>query len=555
MLSTGSLAPLLAALLGLEGCGSPDTAPALAGGGSSASQPPATAATGGSGPADGGGSSIGGSPNGGSINGSPTTGGSSSTGGAPPVLPPFSSEDPAPEVDTEYEKVLRLSVRFYGAQRSGNNHNWLLMQYATEPGCFNADGQSVGGLDLTGGWHDAGDHIKPVLTNGYASLLMLKAYQTFPYAFDDLYGPADPMGPNGDVRGIPNGIPDVLDEVKHAADFLQKGYFANTLLIQVGDSYQDHRQSLPCTEQEDLETTAGGEMSDGVRVGRPVATGMNGHVAGLAIGALAAMSRHYQPFDAAAAAGYLAAAQAMYTSMTTARNTPGHTPTAIQPYDAATRESVGMLCGAAELYITTGEPSYFTDATALGEEVAEHYWAANFENPHEFCLASLYDAAQKAGERSTALGKWLNNLNITTTDGLIHDSTWGDWGVLRYATTAAFSAALSSVVDGTNKHQALALSQLDWVMGANPHNRSFICGYGVNPPVHPHHRNAHPGDTTSPALVLYGSLVGGPAPGAVYEDTFSNYEQNEVAIDYNAGLVGLAAFAVHTERVGAISGG
>ena len=99
------------------------------------------------------------------------------------------------------------------------------------------------------------------------------------------------------------------------------------------------------------------------------------------------------------------------------------------------------------------------------------------------------------------------------------------------------------------------MSQLDWMMGSNSSGRSFICGYGSNPPQHPHHRNAHPDGPSSPALALYGGLVGGPAPGAAYDDRFQNYEQNEVAIDYNAGLVGLAAFAVHTERVGAIGGG
>ena len=121
----------------------------------------------------------------GAPDGSSATGGSGANGGngggAPPIAVP--QGDPEPDVDTEYEKVLRLSLRFYGAQRSGNTNNWLLMQYATKPGCFNADGQSIGGIDLTGGWHDAGDHIKPTLTNGYAALLMLKAYEAFPYAF------------------------------------------------------------------------------------------------------------------------------------------------------------------------------------------------------------------------------------------------------------------------------------------------------------------------------------------------------------------------------------
>ena len=42
--------------------------------------------------------------------------------------------------------------------------------------------------------------------------------------------------------------------------------------------------------------------------------------------------------------------------------------------------------------------------------------------------------------------------------------------------------------------------------------------------------------------VLYGALVGGP-PGTndAYEDVRSNFQTNEVAVDYNAGLVGALA--------------
>ena len=130
-----------------------------------------------------------------------------------------------------------------------------------------------------------------------------------------------------------------------------------------------------------------------------------------------------------------------------------------------------MLCGAAELYRTTGELSFYTDATLLAQEVGMHYWAANFENPHEFCLASLYEAAQQAGENSNAMGKWQGNLNVATTGGLVYRSEWLDWGVLRYATTSAFSAALATFADGTNKYEALALSQLDWMMGFNSYGR------------------------------------------------------------------------------------
>ena len=73
--------------------------------------------------------------------------------------------------------------------------------------------QNHGLLDLTGGWHDAGDYNKYVWGDaGAAILFLLRAYERAPAAF-------------GDDLGIPesgNGIPDLLDEVKWELEWLLK---------------------------------------------------------------------------------------------------------------------------------------------------------------------------------------------------------------------------------------------------------------------------------------------------------------------------------------------
>ena len=84
--------------------------------------------------------------------------------------------------------------------------------------------------------------------------------------------------------------------------------------------------------------------------------------------------------------------------------------------------------------------------------------------------------------------------------------------------------------------------------------RSFVVGFGVNPPVSPHHRSSscpslpdtcswaqQGGDGPNPH-VLYGALVGGPSqPDDAYEDKRSDYQMNEVAMDYNAGFQAVLA--------------
>ena len=78
--------------------------------------------------------------------------------------------------------------------------------------------------------------------------------------------------------------------------------------------------------------------------------------------------------------------------------------------------------------------------------------------------------------------------------------------------------------------------------------RSFVVGYGVNPPQRPHHRSSSCPDRPAPCgyddanspepnpQTLYGALVGGPGIDDSYVDDRGDWVKNEVATDYNAGF-------------------
>jgi hypothetical protein len=95
--------------------------------------------------------------------------------------------------------------------------------------------------------------------------------------------------------------------------------------------------------------------------------------------------------------------------------------------------------------------------------------------------------------------------------------------------------------------------------------RSFVVGWGVNPPTHVHHRAAScgtetggpgsnapacgPADFASPGpnpQTHVGALAGGPDFYDVYNDTRSDYVGNEVALDYNAAFTGVLAMLRYT---------
>ncbi|KAK3581334.1 hypothetical protein CHS0354_016177 [Potamilus streckersoni] len=98
------------------------------------------------------------------------------------------------------------------------------------------------------------------------------------------------------------------------------------------------------------------------------------------------------------------------------------------------------------------------------------------------------------------------------------------------------------------QYRCWAMSQFHYALGNNPQNRSYVVGFGNNPPQRPHHRSSSCPMIPAPCgwdeqtntgpnpHVLYGALVGGPDQSDVYVDDRKDYVKNEVACDYNAAF-------------------
>lgn len=89
-------------------------------------------------------------------------------------------------------------------------------------------------VDASGGWHDAGDQLKYLITASNATARMMLAYELQKPKFGDF---VDDLG----RKGRPNGIPDILDEAKWGLEWIHKLHpNADQLFHQVADD-RDHR--------------------------------------------------------------------------------------------------------------------------------------------------------------------------------------------------------------------------------------------------------------------------------------------------------------------------
>ncbi|OCF75093.1 endoglucanase [Kwoniella mangroviensis CBS 8886] len=110
-------------------------------------------------------------------------------------------------------------------------------------------------------------------------------------------------------------------------------------------------------------------------------------------------------------------------------------------------------------------------------------------------------------------------------------------------------APIASSQEKTDEYNAFAQGQLEYMLGNNPMNAVYLVGSHPNSPQNPHSAPASGGSDilhirNSPpteAHVLYGAMVGGPLDNDRFWDWRDDWVQTEIALDYNAMIPTLAA--------------
>lgn len=463
-----------------------------------------------------------------------------------------------------YAEALQKSFLFYEAQRSGNlDEATNRIDWRGDSGLHDgADGIYFGDkttanlqvglkLDLTGGYHDAGDYGKfglPLassLTNlAWGGLEFSKGYAAA--------GQTD----------------ELLGAVKWGTDYLLKCNVLDSsgktifFVAQVGDPDADHTLWQPAESETIL------------RPALAVTAALPGSdVAGGSAAALASASILFrQNGDKVYADQLLKSALALYDLADQNRGKYSDSMPSVQNfynsysgyYDELANgavwlsRAVGASGGDGSSYLAKAINLYTNNVGGLSKG-----WTGNWDDA-SYATAVLL--AQQTGSSAIKqqvegwLNTWVSGGNgVSITAGGLR---WvSQWGSLRYAANTAFLADVyaASVNDPSGAYTGLAQGALDYILGANPRNSSYLVGYGNNFPQQPHSREASGVgwdgfDNGLPnAHINFGALVGGPvrADDMSYTDLRRDYVSNEVALDYNAGLAG--AFARSVELKGGVA--
>ncbi|WMJ71940.1 glycoside hydrolase family 9 protein [Cytophagaceae bacterium ABcell3] len=462
----------------------------------------------------------------------------------------------------DYQKSLWMTTRFYGAQRSGYD-NWTLYNHLPDGvpemyrgTAFIEDAHSDG-TDLVGGWHDCGDHVKFGQTQFFSAYMLLKGYSEFKAGYDDYYSysydgykVSDEWHFEGSGHD-PNCIPDVLDEVKHATDYFLKTIpDPNNFYFQVGvgGCPGDHCRRETATLMQTNDPDNGGQP-------RPAFKNPNdASMASFCGATLALMSRMYRQFDEDYADQCLQHALYAYEYASENPGTVGSEGGGHYPANEDWRDDYVTMC--AELYWATGDEAFRDEAIAMeGEVTFNEGWSFDYSNNGEIAIYNLAllgseDARTRFNNRVTS-----HFIGQRNADGLYNGG--GDWGMLRYNGNAAFMIGLYSVLNDDDSNINYIFNDIDYIMGNNSLNLSFISGFapaggGYSFVQQPHHRNAFLNDENRPGTDntleipeknrQFGALVGGNRDPNQYQDVWNDYVNTEICIDYNAGLVGALGY-------------
>lgn len=433
---------------------------------------------------------------------------------------------------------------------------------------------SSGTIDVTGGWYDAGDHGKYVVNGGFSLWMMQNQYETaLKYGYEDAYADGTMYIPENS-----NGLPDLLDEARWEMDWMF------SMIVDSGEY-----EGMVYHKAHDEKWTALGIApadDDMKRIVKPPTTAATLNFAACA----AQASRLWKGLDDSFSEKCLEAAEKTYAAA------KKH-PDMFAPLD----ESIGggaygdtdvedeFYWAAMELFITTGNEDYYDDTTesqfflnvptSLGggesvDTVGTFDWGntaalGTFSaalNPDSFDkrdVEIINDAFTSAAdhyielESSQGYGVPYGQSSLS-----YNDSDKGYiWGSNSFAADNAIVLAYGYMLSGDEKYLDGAIGGMDYLLGRNAMDYSYVTGYGSHTTENPHHRFwANQVDSSFPKAPC-GVMAGGPnsgmqdpwvqgsgwkkgeiPPQKCYLDNIEAWSVNECTINWNASLAWLTGF-------------
>jgi endoglucanase len=434
-------------------------------------------------------------------------------------------------------------------------------------------------LDVTGGWYDAGDQGKYVVNGGIALWTLLDLYE-----HNQATG-AQAQFADGTLA-IPenrNGVSDLLDQARWELEFFLRMQVPQGARLKVAVGAKrpapnlgfvtidasgmvhhkvadEHWTPLPTRPDQDPLR----------RVLAPPSTGATLNFAAVT----AQCARIWRSIDPPFAKRCLRASERAWVAAV--RNPE------VYPVDSFTGSggygdgdlSDEFYWAAAELLTTTGKHEYYAvlkRSPYLRSPIANEPGWASVSPLGDITLAlhpQVLGTAESERIKSKIVqvaDRFVADVNVTGYAVPMAPPNGYTWGSNSVLLNRAILLALANEFTGEARYRNSVIDAMDYLLGRNPLDRSFITGYGVRPMQNPHHRfwthSLDPNFPPPPPGVLSGGpnniamadavaarMRGKCAPQTCWTDNARAFSVNEVAINWNAPLVWVSAWIAQSEK-------
>ncbi|MBR6256917.1 MAG: glycoside hydrolase family 9 protein [Lachnospiraceae bacterium] len=442
----------------------------------------------------------------------------------------------AADPENDYSSILAMSLDFFDENACGNDVDSLgiswrgkchtydsgasLAKADNYPAQYSSviDPDGDGTVDVSGGYHDAGDHVKFNLTMGFAGNSLALAAYLYPDAFED--------------AGAKEHL---LKIAKRNADYLMKTTFLDdsgevvAVCHVVGNGNTDHNDwDSPENQTYERITYWLTAQYNNTAVCCEMA------------GAIAGTAWLYKDTDAAYSKQCIKYARALLkfgkenqgnhlNGLSTFYDTAGYygSETMYGLDETALAEAWLWLLNEGEKPVY--EPNsgcYIYQGVYYGD-----YYFYSWDKVWQGFAALMYKKTGDAAYAQALKDAYDNQ------KGLSQDqySTLGvTWGVSRYNCALQMTALMLAGGDADSAYAKASRFQMDYILGNNSYGYSFLIGYGNNP-THIHHRAANPSKGEA-KYVLKGALLGGPDEKG-YQDYVDSYQYTESALDYSGCFI------------------
>lgn len=433
-----------------------------------------------------------------------------------------------------YSNLLDDSVRMLYLQRCGTAvqdsdfghvacHTGLATVYGTNET-----------IDVSGGWHDAGDYGRYIVPAAKAVADLLYAYERNPELYSDNIG----------IPESGNGTPDILDEARYELEWMKK--------MQRADGGVYHKvtcESFPGYVSPEKETEP--------LIVTPVSTTATADFCA----SMALAYEFYKDIDSNFAQDCLSRAERAWSFLESNPNLIFSNPEDIvtgEYGDTSDRDE--RYWAAAQLYRATGNSKYENALNSMPlSKGLDWGTVGDYGNIAILTAENISkDSSVYTSAKNTVVSQADKFVTVSANSPYGVAITKFEWGSNMTVANAGIILGLAYDITNDSKYLNASNAQLDYLLGTNPVGECFFTGYGTVSPENPHHR-----PSMAAGKAMKGMLVGGvnsnledsaakaycqDLPAAKrYVDNSESYSTNEITIYWNSPLTYLISLTDDTQ--------